>query len=188
MVVSPFGLKVPLSVAEVVVTAVAARVTTVGGGGLIAGIASWYAGKIKVVGVEPEKAPMEMLAYGLDGMPPTGRQAHGIQRGVRTVAGVVVALQFQRQHNVLFRGQGRQEMERLEDESDQAPANGGAGLLIHRIQGLAIQAEQKAKGINTPYPTPIHRMIFPAPPTAAACPASPAPVTDESSCNLIFRP
>jgi threonine dehydratase len=29
----------------------------VGGGGLIAGIASWYAGKIKIIGVEPETAP-----------------------------------------------------------------------------------------------------------------------------------
>ncbi len=29
----------------------------VGGGGLIAGIASWYAGKIRIVGVEPETAP-----------------------------------------------------------------------------------------------------------------------------------
>jgi threonine dehydratase len=29
----------------------------VGGGGLIGGIASWYAGKIKIIGVEPESAP-----------------------------------------------------------------------------------------------------------------------------------
>jgi threonine dehydratase len=29
----------------------------VGGGGLIGGIAAWYAGRIKVVGVEPEEAP-----------------------------------------------------------------------------------------------------------------------------------
>jgi threonine dehydratase len=29
----------------------------VGGGGLIGGIAAWYAGRIKVVGVEPEQAP-----------------------------------------------------------------------------------------------------------------------------------
>lgn len=29
----------------------------VGGGGLIGGIASWYAGKVRVVGVEPEEAP-----------------------------------------------------------------------------------------------------------------------------------
>jgi threonine dehydratase len=29
----------------------------IGGGGLIGGIASWYAGEIKVIGVEPEEAP-----------------------------------------------------------------------------------------------------------------------------------
>jgi len=29
----------------------------VGGGGLIGGIASWYAGKIRIIGVEPESAP-----------------------------------------------------------------------------------------------------------------------------------
>src|SRR5215213_5066113 len=29
----------------------------VGGGGLISGVASWYEGRVKVVGVEPEKAP-----------------------------------------------------------------------------------------------------------------------------------
>jgi threonine dehydratase len=29
----------------------------VGGGGLIGGVASWYAGKIRIVGVEPDKAP-----------------------------------------------------------------------------------------------------------------------------------
>jgi threonine dehydratase len=29
----------------------------VGGGGLIGGIASWYAGEVKIVGVEPEQAP-----------------------------------------------------------------------------------------------------------------------------------
>ena len=30
---------------------------SVGGGGLIAGIASWYAGRVRIVGVEPEGAP-----------------------------------------------------------------------------------------------------------------------------------
>ena len=29
----------------------------VGGGGLIGGIAAWYAGRVKIVGVEPEAAP-----------------------------------------------------------------------------------------------------------------------------------
>jgi threonine dehydratase len=38
----------------------------VGGGGLIGGIAAWYAGRIKVIGVEPEAAPTltEALAAG----------------------------------------------------------------------------------------------------------------------------
>ena len=38
----------------------------VGGGGLIGGIAAWYAGKVRVVGVEPEAAPTlhEALAAG----------------------------------------------------------------------------------------------------------------------------
>ena len=34
----------------------------VGGGGLIAGIASWYRGRVKVVGVEPEAAPTLSMA------------------------------------------------------------------------------------------------------------------------------
>src|SRR5262245_45115400 len=32
-------------------------VVAVGGGGLIGGIASWFAGSVRVIGVEPEKAP-----------------------------------------------------------------------------------------------------------------------------------
>jgi threonine dehydratase len=35
----------------------------VGGGGLISGIAAWYAGKIKIVGVEPEAAPTLSRAF-----------------------------------------------------------------------------------------------------------------------------
>jgi threonine dehydratase len=35
---------------------------SVGGGGLIAGLAAWYAGRIKVVGVEPEDAPTLTMA------------------------------------------------------------------------------------------------------------------------------
>ncbi len=36
---------------------------SVGGGGLIAGIAAWYCGKIKIVGVEPELAPTLTRAF-----------------------------------------------------------------------------------------------------------------------------
>ncbi len=48
----------------------------VGGGGLIAGIASWYQGRIKVIGVEPEQAPT--LARALAAGRPVDAEAGGI--------------------------------------------------------------------------------------------------------------
>ena len=48
----------------------------VGGGGLIAGIASWFQGRIKVVGVEPERAPT--LARALAAGRPVDAEAGGI--------------------------------------------------------------------------------------------------------------
>jgi len=48
----------------------------VGGGGLIGGIASWYQGKIKMVGVEPETAPT--LAKALEAGRPVDAEAGGI--------------------------------------------------------------------------------------------------------------
>jgi threonine dehydratase len=48
----------------------------VGGGGLIGGIAAWYAGRIKVVGVEPEDAPT--LSHALRAGYPVDAPAGGI--------------------------------------------------------------------------------------------------------------
>ena len=48
----------------------------VGGGGLIAGIAAWYQGRIKVVGVEPELAPT--LARALAAGRPVDAEAGGV--------------------------------------------------------------------------------------------------------------
>ena len=48
----------------------------VGGGGLIAGIAAWYAGRIKVVGVEPQAAPT--LSRALAAGHPVDAEAGGI--------------------------------------------------------------------------------------------------------------
>jgi threonine dehydratase len=48
----------------------------VGGGGLIGGIASWYRGKIKIVGVEPEAAPT--LAKALEAGWPVDAETGGI--------------------------------------------------------------------------------------------------------------
>jgi threonine dehydratase len=48
----------------------------VGGGGLIGGIASWYIGRIKIVGVEPELAPT--LTRALEAGRPVDAEAGGI--------------------------------------------------------------------------------------------------------------
>jgi len=48
----------------------------VGGGGLIGGIASWYQGKIKIIGVEPEAAPT--LTKALEAGRPVDAEAGGI--------------------------------------------------------------------------------------------------------------
>jgi threonine dehydratase len=48
----------------------------VGGGGLIGGIAAWYQGKIKIVGVEPEAAPT--LSKALEAGRPVDAEAGGI--------------------------------------------------------------------------------------------------------------
>jgi threonine dehydratase len=48
----------------------------VGGGGLIGGIAGWYAGRIKIIGVEPEAAPT--LYKALEAGKPVDAEAGGI--------------------------------------------------------------------------------------------------------------
>jgi threonine dehydratase len=49
---------------------------SVGGGGLIAGLAAWYAGSVRVIGVEPEKAPTLTRALAAGG--PVDAPAGGI--------------------------------------------------------------------------------------------------------------
>lgn len=48
----------------------------VGGGGLIGGIAAWYAGRVRLIGVEPEKAPT--LTRALEAGHPVDAEAGGI--------------------------------------------------------------------------------------------------------------
>jgi threonine dehydratase len=48
----------------------------VGGGGLIGGIAAWFAGRVRVIGVEPEAAPT--LDYALRAGQPVDAPAGGI--------------------------------------------------------------------------------------------------------------
>ncbi len=48
----------------------------VGGGGLIGGIAAWYAGRVKIIGVEPETAPT--LSKAFEAGKPVDAEAEGI--------------------------------------------------------------------------------------------------------------
>src|SRR5213595_1589925 len=48
----------------------------VGGGGLIGGMAAWYAGRVRIIGVEPEAAPT--LARALEAGRPVDTEAGGI--------------------------------------------------------------------------------------------------------------
>src|SRR5262249_52399334 len=52
---------------------------SVGGGGLIAGIAAWYAGRIRIVGVEPFASPT--LTKALEAGRPGGAAARGLGPG-----------------------------------------------------------------------------------------------------------
>ncbi|HZM48902.1 MAG TPA: threonine/serine dehydratase [Vicinamibacteria bacterium] len=61
---------------EAQVPALDAVVVAVGGGGLIGGVAAWYAGRTRVVGVEPEKAPT--LTAALAAGAPVDAEAAGI--------------------------------------------------------------------------------------------------------------
>jgi threonine dehydratase len=57
-------------------SALTTLLVAVGGGGLIAGIAAWYAGRIKIVGVEPAQAPT--LTRALEAGRPVDAEAGGI--------------------------------------------------------------------------------------------------------------
>ena len=61
---------------EAQVPALDAVVVAVGGGGLIGGVAAWYAGRTRIVGVEPEKAPT--LTAALAAGAPVDAEAGGI--------------------------------------------------------------------------------------------------------------
>jgi threonine dehydratase len=53
-----------------------ALLVAVGGGGLIGGIAAWYAGRVPVIGVEPEQAPT--LTYAMKAGEPVDAPAGGL--------------------------------------------------------------------------------------------------------------
>jgi threonine dehydratase len=113
----------------------------VGGGGLIAGIASWFQGRIKVVGVEPEQAPT--LARALAAGRPVDAEAGGIAAdslAPRRVGELVFPL-IQRHVNstVLVTDDAIRDAQRLLWKSLRVVAEPGgaaalAALISHRYQ------------------------------------------------------
>src|SRR4051812_4754862 len=69
----------------------------------------------------------------------TGAETDGVERRMGALPGRVVTLQLQWQHDVLFRGERRKQVERLKDEADQPAADRGAGFLVDGLEGLPIE-------------------------------------------------
>ncbi len=67
-------------------------------------------------------------------------QAHPLEHRPRLNLGVALLGKLERQHDVLEGGQRREQLERLEDETDQTLAQRGAPVLIQRKELDAIQA------------------------------------------------
>jgi threonine dehydratase len=75
----------------------------VGGGGLIGGLASWYAGRAKIIGVEPEAAPT--LTYALKAGRPVDSPAGGIAAdslAPKRVGELMFAISERHVHSVLL--------------------------------------------------------------------------------------
>jgi len=75
----------------------------VGGGGLLGGIAAWYAGRIKIIGVEPEAAPT--LTYAVKAGKPVDAPAGGLAAdslAPRQVGEMMFRIAQKHMHSVLL--------------------------------------------------------------------------------------
>jgi len=70
---------------------------------------------------------------------------------LRRFAGAAAfSAELQRHQHVLDRGQRRDQLEALEDEADQLVAQGGAGVLVHRFQGVAVEEHRAGSRVVEP--------------------------------------
>jgi hypothetical protein len=76
-----------------------------------------------------------------------GGQSNALQGLVGAAGGVRRPGQLQGQQDVFARGEGRQELEVLEDEANPAAAQGGAAILVQGIQGLTTEPDGTGGGI-----------------------------------------
>src|SRR5690606_39092085 len=77
-------------------------------------------------------------------------QPHPAQLGGGAVERVRVALQLRRDGDVLQRGHGGNEVERLEHDAYVVPAESGQGVLVHVIDRLAADVDRTAAGSLEP--------------------------------------
>ena len=73
-------------------------------------------------------------------------QTDAAQQPARRVPGPVVAFQLRRQHDVLQRGESRDQVKRLEHEADAVAANFGAAFFVERAQIVSVEHDPAAAG------------------------------------------
>jgi threonine dehydratase len=122
----------------------------VGGGGLIAGIAAWYERRIKIVGVEPEKAPT--LTRALEAGRPVDAEAGGLAAdslAPRRVGELVfpIAQRFIKQ-TVLVTDEAIRDAQRLLWKRLRVVAEpGGAAAMAALISGVYVPSPNERVGV-----------------------------------------
>jgi threonine dehydratase len=122
----------------------------VGGGGLIAGIAAWYERRIKIVGVEPEKAPT--LTRALEAGRPVDAEAGGLAAdslAPRRVGELVfpIAQRFIKQ-TVLVTDEAIRDAQRLLWKRLRVVAEpGGAAAMAALISGVYVPSPNERLGV-----------------------------------------
>jgi hypothetical protein len=113
---------------------------------------------------------------------PDARQ-HLLGIGARAVA----PGQFQRQHDVLQRGERRQQLEGLEDEAEHGAAQRGACILVQRTDRCPASSTRPRVGTSRPASSP-SSVDLPEPEAPTMATASPAMTLKEISCRIVKRP
>jgi threonine dehydratase len=130
--------------------ALSTLMVAVGGGGLIAGIAAWYEHRIKIVGVEPEKAPT--LTRALEAGKPVDAEAGGLAAdslAPRRVGELVfpIAQRFITE-TVLVADEAIREAQRLLWKRLRVVAEpGGAAALAALISGVYVPSPGERVGV-----------------------------------------
>lgn len=122
----------------------------VGGGGLIGGIAAWYRGRVRIVGVEPEKAPT--LARALEAGAPVDVATGGLAAdslGAKRVGDLMFAVARKHIERVVLIPDDaiRTAQRTLWDALRIAAEPGGAAALAALLSGAYLPAKDERVGV-----------------------------------------